>query len=80
LSTEAVLRNEDRSLISLAVCSLLHQTSTDCVILGAPRLEQLQETLNAAQRGSSEPMPSLRITSTWVTVHGAAVQSLIHTL
>src|SRR5438067_1740365 len=40
-----------RSLISLAFNWLLHHTVTDCVILGATRLEQLEQNLAACNEG-----------------------------
>jgi len=43
-----------RSLVSLALNWLLHHTATDCVILGASRLEQLDQNLAAAGDG---PLP-----------------------
>jgi aryl-alcohol dehydrogenase-like predicted oxidoreductase len=43
-----------RSLVSLSLNWLLHHTPIDCVILGASRLEQLEENLKAVQDG---PLP-----------------------
>jgi aryl-alcohol dehydrogenase-like predicted oxidoreductase len=40
-----------RSMISLSLNWLLHHTQTDCVILGASRLEQLQTNLQAMDEG-----------------------------
>jgi len=40
-----------RSLISLAFNWLLHHTATDCVILGATTLEQLEQNLAACSEG-----------------------------
>jgi aryl-alcohol dehydrogenase-like predicted oxidoreductase len=44
-------RLEGRSLASLALNWLLHHTATDCVILGASRIEQLDENLKALDDG-----------------------------
>jgi aryl-alcohol dehydrogenase-like predicted oxidoreductase len=41
-----------RSMVSLALNWLLHHTSTDGVILGASRLDQLEENLRAAGEGA----------------------------
>jgi len=41
-----------RSLVSLALNWLLHHTPADCVILGASRIEQLEENLAAAEEGA----------------------------
>lgn len=43
-----------RSLVSLSLNWLLHHTAIDCVILGATRLEQLEENLKAIEDG---PLP-----------------------
>ncbi len=40
-----------RSMISLSLNWLLHHTQTDCVILGASRLEQLESNLTAMAEG-----------------------------
>lgn len=40
-----------RSLVSLALSWLLHHTASDCVILGASRMEQLNENLAALDDG-----------------------------
>ena len=40
-----------RSMVSLALNWLLHHTATDCVILGASRLEQLNENLATVDDG-----------------------------
>ncbi|HEY1203730.1 MAG: aldo/keto reductase [Bryobacteraceae bacterium] len=42
---------EGRSLASLALNWLLHHTAADCVILGASRIEQLDENLKALDDG-----------------------------
>jgi len=44
-------QREGRPLASLALNWLLHHTSTDCVILGASRIEQLNENLKALDDG-----------------------------
>jgi aryl-alcohol dehydrogenase-like predicted oxidoreductase len=41
-------------MVSLSLNWLLHHTATDCVILGASRMEQLNENLAAAEDG---PLP-----------------------
>lgn len=40
-----------RSLVSTALGWILHHTAVDCLIMGASRLEQLQENLQAADEG-----------------------------
>jgi aryl-alcohol dehydrogenase-like predicted oxidoreductase len=44
-----------RSLVSLSLNWLLHHTAADCVILGASRLEQLDENLKALDDGPLTP-------------------------
>jgi aryl-alcohol dehydrogenase-like predicted oxidoreductase len=44
-----------RSLVSLSLNWLLHHTPADCLILGASRLEQLEENLKAMEEG---PLPA----------------------
>ncbi len=44
-------RAEGRSLVSLSLGWVLHHTPADCAILGASRLEQLEENLRAAEEG-----------------------------
>jgi aryl-alcohol dehydrogenase-like predicted oxidoreductase len=44
-------QREGRSLASLALSWLLHHTAADCLILGASRIEQLDEDLKALDDG-----------------------------
>jgi aryl-alcohol dehydrogenase-like predicted oxidoreductase len=44
-----------RSLIDVSLCWLLHHTQTDCVLLGATRMEQLEQNLAASEKG---PVPA----------------------
>jgi aryl-alcohol dehydrogenase-like predicted oxidoreductase len=44
-----------RSLISLSLNWLLHHSATDCIVLGASRLEQLEQNLEACEQG---PLPA----------------------
>lgn len=48
---EKLAADAGRSLISLAFAWLLHHTATDCVILGASRMEQLRENIRLAEEG-----------------------------
>jgi aryl-alcohol dehydrogenase-like predicted oxidoreductase len=43
-----------RSLVDVALSWLLHHTQTDCVLLGATRMEQLEQNLAACEKG---PVP-----------------------
>jgi 1-deoxyxylulose-5-phosphate synthase len=51
---KAISKEAGRSLVSVALNWLLHHTSSDCVILGASRPEQLAENLAACEEG---PLP-----------------------
>jgi len=61
-----------RSLPSLAFNWLLHHTATDCLILGASRLEQLDANLRACEDG---PLPADAVTecdNIWDELRGPA--------
>ena len=49
-----IAQSAGRSLVSLALNWLLHHTASDCIILGASRLEQLNENLATLEDG---PLP-----------------------
>jgi len=44
-----------RSFVDVALCWLLHHTQTDCVLLGATRMEQLEQNLAACEKGPVPP-------------------------
>ncbi len=46
-----IAQEAGRSLVSLALNWLLHHTASDCIILGASRLEQLNENLATVEDG-----------------------------
>jgi aryl-alcohol dehydrogenase-like predicted oxidoreductase len=46
-----IAKEAGRSLVSLALNWQLHHTGSDCIILGASRLEQLNENLATADDG-----------------------------
>lgn len=50
-----VAEGAGRSLVDLSLNWLLHHSAADCVILGASKVEQLEENLDALERG---PLPS----------------------
>lgn len=51
----AAAENSGRSLISLSLNWLLHHTAADCVILGASKMEQLEQNLASLDEG---PLPA----------------------
>jgi len=67
---QSLAQNHGRSMIDLALNWLLHHTTTDCVILGASKIEQLQQCLDVFDRG---PLPSgalAGIDSVWHKLRG----------
>ena len=66
----AIASGAGRSLVSLALNWLLHHTPIDCLILGASRLEQLEENLRAIDDGA---LPSAALTgcdAVWSELRG----------
>ena len=65
------LANEaGRSLISLAFAWLLHHTVTDCVILGASRLEQLKQNIASCAEGPLAPEIVSGCDRVWAQLRG----------
>ena len=70
----AIARESGRSPVSFALNWLLHHTAADCVILGASRVEHLQENLKALDDG---PLPSAAVTAcdrVWAKLRGVTPQ------
>lgn len=67
---QAAASEEGRSLISVALCWLLHYTAIDCVILGASSLEQLHENLEAAARGPCSEATRAACDEAWSSLRG----------
>lgn len=59
-----------RSMVSLALNWLLHHTAIQCVILGASRIEQLEENLAAAQEGPLDPETLAALDKVWARLRG----------
>ncbi|MBM3749137.1 MAG: aldo/keto reductase, partial [Acidobacteria bacterium] len=66
----SIARSAGRSLISLALNWLLHHTRTDCVILGASRLEQLDQNLEACQQGPLAEDTIAACDAVWAKLRG----------
>jgi aryl-alcohol dehydrogenase-like predicted oxidoreductase len=47
----AAAEKEGRSLIDISLSWLLHHTAADCIILGASKMEQLEQNLDAFEKG-----------------------------
>jgi aryl-alcohol dehydrogenase-like predicted oxidoreductase len=69
-----IARNAGRSLVSLALNWLLHHTATDCVILGASRIEQLEENLKAFDDGALPAETVAACDSVWARLRGVTPQ------
>jgi len=54
-AVRAIAEQAGRSMVSLALCWLLHHTAIECVILGASKMEQLDQNLAAAEEGPLAP-------------------------
>lgn len=67
-----IARQAGRSLISLALCWLLHHTPVDSVILGASRPEQLEQNLAAAGDGKLSPDTIAACDQVWQQLRGPA--------
>ena len=70
----AIARESGRSPVSFALNWLLHHTTTDCVILGASRIEHLQENLKALGDG---PLTAAAVTAcdrVWAKLRGVTPQ------
>ena len=65
-----IARDSGRSLISLALCWLLHHTPVSSVILGATRFDQLQQNLAAAAEGPLSPDTLAACNQVWQAFRG----------
>jgi aflatoxin B1 aldehyde reductase len=61
----------DRSLISLSLNWLFHHTITDCVILGASKMEQLEQNLSALDEGPLTTDSLKVIDEVWFELRGS---------
>ena len=59
-----------RSLVSLALNWLLHHTPVDCVVLGASKLEQLEENLRALDDGPLDQTAITGCDNVWRGMYG----------
>ncbi len=65
-----ISRKCGRSMISVALCWLLHHTSIECVILGASKLDQLTQNLAAAEEGSLDGETLAALDQVWQRLRG----------
>ena len=67
---EDLARQAGRSLISFAFAWLLHHTVTDCVILGASRMQQLKQNLVSCDEGPLPPEIVAGCDKVWAQLRG----------
>jgi 1-deoxyxylulose-5-phosphate synthase len=65
-----IAQQSGRSMVSLALCWLLHHTSIECVILGASKLEQLDQNLKAAEEGALDAETLSALDKVWERLRG----------
>jgi aryl-alcohol dehydrogenase-like predicted oxidoreductase len=69
-----VAKKAGRSAVSLALNWLLHHTATDCVILGASKIEHLEENLKAMEEGPLGADTVSACDQVWAKIRGVAPQ------
>ena len=67
---DKIAQRAERSLISLALNWLLHHTATDCVILGASRLEHLKQNVATLSDGALTTETVKRCDAVWESLRG----------
>ncbi len=65
-----IARDSGRSLVSLALNWVLHHTSVECVILGASRLEHLDQNLKACEDGALPVDTVAAVDGVWARLRG----------
>jgi aryl-alcohol dehydrogenase-like predicted oxidoreductase len=65
-----IAQEAGRSLLSLAFSWLLHHTASDCVILGASRMDQLEQNLAACNEGPLSPDTVKACDEVWLRLRG----------
>jgi aryl-alcohol dehydrogenase-like predicted oxidoreductase len=70
----AIAQRAGRSPVSLALNWLLHHTAADCVILGASKVEQLDENLRAREEGALDSETVAACDRVWSQVRGVSPQ------
>lgn len=67
---KAIAQRAGRSLVSLALCWIYYHRPVDCIILGASRLEQLEQNLKAIQEGALEEQTLHACDLVWEKLRG----------
>jgi 1-deoxyxylulose-5-phosphate synthase len=65
-----IAKQAGRSMVSVALCWLLHHTSIECVILGASKTEQLDQNLKAAGEGPLDAETLAALDKVWERLRG----------
>lgn len=65
-----IARKAGRSIIDLSFSWLLHHTPSDCVLLGASRIEQLEQNLDVFGRGPLAPETVAALDQVWQNLRG----------
>jgi aryl-alcohol dehydrogenase-like predicted oxidoreductase len=65
-----ISQQSGRSMVSLALCWLLYHTAIECVILGASKLEQLEQNLTAAEQGPLDAETLAALDKVWAHLRG----------
>ena len=66
----AIAQEAGRAMIDLSINWLLYHTVTDCVILGASKVDQLEQSLDAFGRGPLPPDTVAGLDSVWQNLRG----------
>jgi 1-deoxyxylulose-5-phosphate synthase len=66
----AIAAKADRPLVSLALNWIYHHTSADCIILGASRVDQLNENLKALADGPLDDETLQECDQVWLKLRG----------
>jgi aryl-alcohol dehydrogenase-like predicted oxidoreductase len=69
---QRVAEQDNRTLVSLSLNWLLRHTSTDCVILGATRMDQLEANLRALEEGPLSENALRACDVVWYALRGPA--------
>ena len=67
---QAAAHAAGRSLVSVALNWLLHHTPADCVILGASKIEHLEQNIAACSEGKLDESTLAAIDSAWAKLRG----------
>ncbi|MDQ6708698.1 MAG: aldo/keto reductase [Acidobacteriota bacterium] len=67
---QKIAEKAGRSMVSLALNWMLHHTPIDCVILGASRLQQLQDNVKAMDDGPLSPETLAACDAVWNKLRG----------